>query len=136
MPGGRSRFATATSRHSIYGGHVGRWRPAVRSSVRPCGLTLLIPSARKISATKPQRSSSNSRALAGNSKELGGSCDHETWIKWQALAKTDGLDSRNKAHWNILRFALLDFIADFADWDNSTVQEYLEYQPRTDASCS
>jgi putative DNA methylase len=25
-----------------------------------------------------------------------------------------------------LRFALLDFIADFADWDNSTSQEYLE----------
>ena len=30
------------------------------------------------------------------------------------------------AHWNVLRFALLDFIADFANWDNSTVPEYLE----------
>ena len=26
----------------------------------------------------------------------------------------------------MLRFALLDFIADFANWDNSTVSEYLE----------
>jgi adenine-specific DNA methylase len=63
---------------------------------------------------------------AANKKELGESCDHETWIKWQALAKTDGLDGRKEAHWNILRFALLDFIADFANWDNSTVQEYLD----------
>jgi len=60
------------------------------------------------------------------SKELGGSCDPETWIKWQALAKTGGLDSKNDGHWNILRFALLDFIADFANWDNSTVKEYLD----------
>jgi adenine-specific DNA methylase len=60
------------------------------------------------------------------SKELGGSCDPETWIKWQALAKTGGLDSKNEGHWNILRFALLDFIADFANWDNSTVKEYLD----------
>ena len=64
--------------------------------------------------------------VAVNKKELGESCDHETWVKWQALAKTAGLDSRNEAHLNILRFALLDFIADFADWDNSTVREYLD----------
>src|SRR5271157_1469846 len=57
---------------------------------------------------------------------LGESCDDQTWVKWQALAKTDGLDSRKEAHWNVLRFALLDFIADFANWDNSTVEEYLE----------
>ena len=63
---------------------------------------------------------------AVNQKELGESCDHETWIKWQVLAKTGGLDSRKEAHWNILRFALLDFIADCANWDNSTVKEYLE----------
>jgi len=63
---------------------------------------------------------------AANNKDLGESCDHETWIKWQALAKTDRLDSRNEAHLNILRFALLDFIADFANWDNSTVKDYLD----------
>ena len=64
-------------------------------------------------------------SAAANKKEIGESCDHETWIKWQALAKTGCLDSRNEAHWNVLRFALLDFIADFANWDNSTVPEYL-----------
>jgi putative DNA methylase len=69
---------------------------------------------------------SNFALAAVNQKELGESCDHETWIKWQALAKRGGLDSRKEAHWNILRFALLDFIADFANWDNSTVQEYLD----------
>lgn len=68
----------------------------------------------------------NFAVAAVNQKELGESCDHETWIKWQALAKTGRLDIRKEAHWNILRFALLDFIADFANWDNSTVPEYLE----------
>ena len=63
---------------------------------------------------------------AVTNKALGESCDHQTWIKWQSLTKTGGLDSRNEAHWNVLRFALLDFIADFANWDNSTVQEYLD----------
>src|ERR1035437_2784020 len=56
---------------------------------------------------------SNFARAAVNQKERGESCDHETWIKWQALAKRGGLDSRKEAHWNILRFALLDFIADF-----------------------
>jgi adenine-specific DNA methylase len=65
-------------------------------------------------------------SAAARQKELGASCDHETWIKWQGLAKTGGLNSRNEAHWSILRYALLDFIADFANWDNSTVREYLE----------
>src|SRR5262249_7013077 len=36
------------------------------------------------------------------------------------------LDPRDAAHQNVLRFALLDFIADFANWDNSTVPAYLE----------
>jgi len=59
-------------------------------------------------------------------RALGESCDHETWVKWQALVKNGGLDGRKEAHWNVLRFALLDFIADFANWDNSNVQEYLD----------
>ncbi len=65
-------------------------------------------------------------SAAVRSKELGESCEHETWIKWQAMAQKGALDSHNEAHWNILRFALLDFIADFANWDNSAVTEYLE----------
>jgi putative DNA methylase len=65
-------------------------------------------------------------SAAAHSRELGESCDHETWIKWQAMAQKGALDSHNEAHWNILRFALFDFIADFANWDNSTVKEYLD----------
>ena len=63
---------------------------------------------------------------AASNRALGESCDPQTWIKWQALVKNGGLDSHKEAHWNVLRFALLDFIADFANWDNSTVQEYLD----------
>lgn len=63
---------------------------------------------------------------AASNRTLGESCDPQTWIKWQALVKNGGLDGHEQAHWNVLRFALLDFIADFANWDNSTVQEYLD----------
>jgi len=59
-------------------------------------------------------------------KELASHCSHDSWIKWQRLANSPGLDSTNESHLNVLRFALLDFIADFANWDNSTVPEYLE----------
>jgi adenine-specific DNA methylase len=52
-------------------------------------------------------------------------CSPENWVKWQTLARNGGLDPNNENHWNILRNALLDFIADFANWDNSTVPEYL-----------
>lgn len=66
-------------------------------------------------------------ANAVSEKALAQSCSHDTWKKWQALSKVDGgLDSKKDAHWNVLRFGLLDFIADFANWDNSTVPEYLE----------
>ena len=65
-------------------------------------------------------------AKAATDKTLAEHCSHDTWKKWQALAKSDGgLDPRREAHWNVLRFALLDFIADFANWDNATVSEYL-----------
>jgi adenine-specific DNA methylase len=69
----------------------------------------------------------NFSAKAASDKVLSQGCSHDTWKKWQTLTKTEGgLDSKKEAHWNVLRFALLDFIADFADWDNSTVPEYLE----------
>lgn len=45
--------------------------------------------------------------------------------RWNALTK-EKLDAADPGHWNVLRFALLDFIADFANWDNSTVPAYLE----------
>ncbi|MCI0388705.1 MAG: DUF1156 domain-containing protein [Acidobacteria bacterium] len=59
--------------------------------------------------------------------ELAGSCAPETWAKWQSLAKPENrLDPAKESHLNILRYALLDFIADFANWDNSTNEFYLE----------
>jgi len=65
-------------------------------------------------------------AHAVSDKALAQSCSHDTWKKWQALSKVDGgLDSKKEAHWNVLRFALLDFIADFSAWDNSNLQEYV-----------
>jgi len=63
---------------------------------------------------------------AATDKELAANCSHENWEKWQKIANSGGLDSTKPAHWNALRFAMLDFIADFANWDNSTVAEYLE----------
>jgi putative DNA methylase len=63
---------------------------------------------------------------AVTNKQLGESCDPQSWTKWQSLSKKGGLNSRLESHWIILRFALLDFIADFANWDNSTVAQYIE----------
>ena len=65
-------------------------------------------------------------AKAASDKALSQKCSHEAWKKWQVLVKNGGLDANTEPHWNVLRFALLDFIADFANWDNSTVTEYLE----------
>ena len=65
-------------------------------------------------------------ANAVSDKALAQSCSHDTWKKWQALSRVDGgLNSERDAHWNVLRFALLDFIADFSVWDNSNLQEYV-----------
>jgi len=51
----------------------------------------------------------------------------ESLARWEAIANSGiPLDPTDEAHQNVLRFALLDFIADFANWDNSTVPEYLE----------
>ncbi len=55
------------------------------------------------------------------------SCSSESLGRWNTLARPDvTLDPANPAHLNNLRYALLDFIADFANWDNSTVKEYLD----------
>ena len=46
--------------------------------------------------------------------------------RWMTLSRPDVvLDPDNPDHQNVLRFALLDFIADFANWDASTVPEFL-----------
>jgi putative DNA methylase len=58
---------------------------------------------------------------------LRNSCSPESLSRWEKLARmVHRLDTCCESHQNILRFALLDFIADFANWDNSTVPEYLE----------
>ncbi len=62
---------------------------------------------------------------------LAGTCSEESRQRWEVMAGVRGpstppFDSKDPAHLNVLRFALLDFIADFANWDNSTVPEYLE----------
>ncbi|MFO0915269.1 MAG: DUF1156 domain-containing protein [Pirellulales bacterium] len=47
--------------------------------------------------------------------------------RWEAIsAGTLTLNAHQPADMLILRLALLDFIADFANWDNSTVPAYLE----------
>lgn len=56
-----------------------------------------------------------------------GCCSPENWSKWKILIKPENkLDSQNPSHLKILRYLLLDFIADFANWDNSTQSDYLE----------
>jgi putative DNA methylase len=61
------------------------------------------------------------------SRELADRCSQESMKRWIRLSKlADGLDPSDPSHMNLLRSALLDFIADFANWDNSTVKEYLE----------
>src|SRR4051812_32764634 len=60
-------------------------------------------------------------------QNLAATCSGESLTRWEFLAKPrNALNPADDAHLNILRFALLDFIADFANWDNSTVPEYLE----------
>lgn len=49
---------------------------------------------------------------AASNRSLGESCDHDTWAKWQALCKNGELDASKETHWNLLRYALLDSIAD------------------------
>ena len=62
-----------------------------------------------------------------SSTDLAELCSEESWRRWTAITKLDNiLESDNPDHWIELRYALLDFIADFANWDCSTVPEYLE----------
>ncbi len=60
-------------------------------------------------------------------KDLSEHCSPENWEKWRVLSKAENeLNVNTPEHLNILRYALLDFIADFANWDNSTQPDYLE----------
>jgi len=65
-----------------------------------------------------------------NTNALHETASKESFGQWEGIvaARSKGidLDPNDPAHLNKLRFALLDFIADFANWDNSTVREYLD----------
>ncbi|MEQ8462236.1 DUF1156 domain-containing protein [Coleofasciculus sp. E1-EBD-02] len=80
----------------------------------------------------PQRFREDATAIINNfaqkaARDLAKTCATETWKRWQVLAKPENqLDAKNPQHLNILRHRLLDFIADFANWDNSTQPDYLE----------
>lgn len=65
--------------------------------------------------------------ITDEEKQLRKTASPENLARWEALAaSTLTLDPQEEADWGILRFCLLDFIADFANWDNSTVPAYLE----------
>jgi adenine-specific DNA methylase len=54
-------------------------------------------------------------------------CGEESYRRFVAIQKSVGAHGRAPLRDNlVLRQALLDFIADFANWDNSTVKEYLD----------
>ncbi len=60
-------------------------------------------------------------------KQLKETASHESLGRWEAIAAgTLALDPNQPADMPILRLVLLDFIADFANWDNSTIPAYLE----------
>jgi len=58
-------------------------------------------------------------------KKASETCSEESLLKWRFIAKNK-LDATSQSHLNILRNALFDFIADFANWDNSTNKDFLE----------
>jgi len=65
--------------------------------------------------------------ITDEKRQLQDTLSPESRARWELFAKEKPpLDPADSAHQNVLRFALLDFIADFANWDNSTVPAYLE----------
>jgi adenine-specific DNA methylase len=69
----------------------------------------------------------NPERITEEKQQLQDSLSPESRERWEVFARNEPpLDPADRAHQNVLRFALLDFIADFANWDNSTVPAYLE----------
>jgi putative DNA methylase len=56
--------------------------------------------------------------------KLAGLCA-DSWTRWNRTTAAS-LSADDPACWGDLRYALLDFIADFANWDASTVPAFLE----------
>ena len=63
---------------------------------------------------------------AASDKTLAAKCSREAWIKWQGIAKQGALRADDESHWNIIRFLLFDFIADFSHWNNQSTPQYIE----------
>ena len=61
------------------------------------------------------------RKITADTKLANDHCSPENYTLWRKLTSTSASSLQPLA----LRQALLDFIADFANWDNSTVREYL-----------
>jgi len=60
--------------------------------------------------------------ITSDTKLANDHCSPENYKLWQKLISTSTVSIQPLA----LRQALLEFIADFANWDNSTLKEYLE----------
>jgi len=66
-------------------------------------------------------------AKADQDMKLLGTSSEESKSRWLKLAKPgNAIDPSDASHLGELRGALLDFIADFSNWDNSTVKDYLD----------
>src|SRR5689334_10284361 len=63
------------------------------------------------------------RKITSDTKLANDHCSPENYKLWQRLLSQPSTLNSQPAE---LRSALLNFIADFANWDNSTVKEYLE----------
>ena len=73
----------------------------------------------------------NSVRISEESQKLKETLSEESRGRWEAMAAgTLTFDPARPADMAVLRMALLDFIADFANWDNSTVPAYLETSRR------
>jgi adenine-specific DNA methylase len=69
----------------------------------------------------------NPERITEEKRQLQETLSGESRARWEALAAgTLKLNPDNTTDMPVLRMALLDFIADFANWDNSTVPAYLE----------
>jgi putative DNA methylase len=60
---------------------------------------------------------------ATRDRRLATRCSNDTWTKWQCISQL-GIERAWDTH-EALRGSLLDFIADFSQWANQTVPEYL-----------
>ena len=69
----------------------------------------------------------NPARITEEQRQLQATLSDEARARWEGLASGKKiLDPADKTDYLELRTALLDFVADFANWDNSTVPAYLE----------